>query len=58
MAQQTRVRFAAYRNGAKVCGSSRNFPGHVSESYAKREIANSFRLTPSDIEIIEFEHIG
>ena len=48
---QTVVRYAAYRNGAKICGSTRVFSGHVTEDYAKREIARQHNLTPDDISI-------
>ena len=48
----TKVTYAAYRNGAKICQSSRTFTGEVSASYAKREIARAHGVSPSDVEII------
>ena len=52
----TNVRYAAYRNGAKICESSRTFTGEVSESYAKREIAKTHGVDPSNVEIISIQH--
>ena len=54
---RTIVKYAAYRNGVRICSSSRTFNGHVSESYAKREIAHQHSVDPSDVEIIEINHI-
>ena len=51
----TYVRYAAYRNGAKICESSRTFSGDVTESYAKREIAKAHGIDPSDVEIISIQ---
>ncbi len=48
----TKVTYAAYRNGVKICQSSRTFSGEVSASYAKREIARAHNVSPSDVEII------
>ena len=54
---RTIVKYAAYRNGVNICSSTRIFSGHVSESYAKREIARQHNVNPSDIEIIDFEQL-
>ena len=49
---RTTVKYAAYRNGVKICQSTRTFDKMVLESYAKREIARAHGVSPDDIEII------
>jgi len=52
----TSVRYAAYRNGAKICESSRTFSGSVTESYAKCEIAKAHGVDPSNVKILTIQH--
>ena len=49
---RTTVKYAAYRNGVKICQSTRTFDKMVLESYAKREIARAHSVSADDIEII------
>ena len=51
----TKVTFAVYRNGAKICQSSRTFSGKVTASYVKGEIAKAHGVSPSDVEIISMD---
>lgn len=53
----TKVTYAAYRNGAKICESVRTFNGHVTEEFAKEEIAKAHHVSPDDVVIIEMEYI-
>lgn len=53
----TKVTYAAYRNGVKICESVRTFNGHVTEEFAKEEIAKAHHVSPDDVVIIEMEYI-
>ena len=53
MLMRTIVKFAVYRNGAKICQSTRTFTGNVTSSFAKREIAKAHGVAAKDVEIIE-----
>ena len=52
----TYVKYAAYRNGARICESSRTFNGHVTASYAKTEIAKAHGGSSVSVEILSLEH--